>query len=205
MSPAAHALRLLPSTPQGWAVATLSVAGLATSIWALWPVSQRLQVARAAQSQLGRSDASIYWADVLPGYPRASYPKDWCGGFALWTLHQARLAKNLIWIIGQGFLQNLPTTQSPEVGDIAYFDTNQHHAVVTGVDHASGTVDLVNGNGAGGEVSASVTPISHVAGFYSIAPLLGSESMPSAPLLMASAIVAGAGAWLLLPGKDDAQ
>lgn len=197
--PVATSRRLLPSSPGGWAIAVLAAVGAATSLWALWPVSPRLRVAQYAQSQLGRSDASPYWADTLPGTPPSGYPKDWCGGFALWALHQAGLGKNLNWIIGVGFLDKLSTTQNPQVGDIAYFDNNQHHAVVVAVN-ADGTVSLVNGNGTGGAVSASVVPRSHVAGFYSIASLLDSaQSDSSAPWLAASALVIGAGAWVLLP------
>lgn len=191
----------LPTTPAGWALIALAALGAGASVWALWPVSPRLRVAQAAQSQLGLRNAAIYWADVLPGYPPASYPKDWCGGFALWSLHQAGLAKNLIWTIGLGFLSgNLPTTQNPQIGDIAYFTNNEHEAVVVGVDLAAGTVDLINGNGTAGAVSASTTPISHVAAFYSIEGLLAhAESDSSVPWIAASAAVIGAGAWVLLP------
>ncbi len=194
--------QILPKTPAGWALTALAALGAGASVYALWPTPPRLRVAQAAQSQLGLRNAAIYWADVLPGYPPASYPKDWCGGFALWTLHQAGLAKNLIWTIGLGFLSgNLPTTQNPQIGDIAYFTTNEHEAVVVGVDLAAGTVDLINGNGTGGAVSASTTPISHVAAFYSIQDLLSSaEGDSGLPWLAASAAVMGAGAWILLPG-----
>lgn len=193
---------LLPTTPEGWALTALGALGAAASAWALWPVSPRARVARAASGQLGRSDANAYWADVLPGTPPSGYPKDWCGAFALWALHQAGLAKDRNWIIGEGFLAGFPTTQSPEVGDVAYFTTNQHQAVVVGVDLAGGTVSLVNGNGTGGAVSPSVTPISHVAAFYSIAPLLAeAPSDGSLPWIAASAVVVGAGAWVLLPSS----
>src|SRR5258708_4785033 len=139
--------QILPNTPAGWAVTALGTLGAAASVWALWPVSPRLRVAQHALSQVGKGDARVYWGDVLPGYPQASYPKDWCGGFALWALHQAGLGKSIFWVIGMGFLsENLPTTNSPQVGDIAYFDTNEHEAVVVGVGYARGTVDLVNAN-----------------------------------------------------------
>lgn len=199
--------QILPSTPQGWAVTALGALGAAASVWALWPTSPRLRVAQHALSQVGAGDASVYWADVLPGYPQASYPKDWCGAFALWALHQAGLGENIFWVIGVGFLsENLPTTTTPQVGDIAYFNTNEHHAVVVGVNPDQGTVDLINGNGTGGLVSTSTTPVSHVAGFYSIEPLLASaQGDSSLGYLAASAIVLGAGAWVLLPGKDDSR
>lgn len=196
--------RLAPSTPEGWALAALGTLGAGVALWALWPTSPRVRVARYAERELGQSNAARYWASVLPGTPPSGYPKDWCGAFDLWALHQAGLARGINWIIGKGFLFNLPTTQNPDVGDTAYFDTNEHHAVVTGVDRAAGTVSLVNGNGAGGAVSASVTPMSHVAGFYSIAPLLSTaESDSGLPWAIGGAIAVGAGAWALLPGARN--
>ena len=193
---------ILPVTPGGLALTALGALGAAASVWALWPVSPRVRVARAAQGALGSSDASVYWADVLPGTPPSGYPKDWCGAFALWALHQAGLAKDRNWIIGAGFLDGLPTTPTPDVGDVAYFTTNEHQAVVVGVDLPGGTVSLVNGNGTGGAVSPSVTPMSHVAAFYSIAPLLAeAPSDGSLPWIAASAVVVGAGAWVLLPSS----
>ena len=195
----APARRLLPQTPQGWALAGLGAVGVAASAYALWPVPPRVRVVRAAQSQLGRSNAAPYWADVLPGVAPSGYPPDWCGAFALWTLHQAGLARDLNWVIGQGFLDHLPTTQSPLPGDIAYFTNNQHQAVVTDVSY-DGTIGLVNGNGTAGAVSPSETQFSHVAAFYSIEPLLASAESDSAlPWILGSAVVLGAGAWVLLP------
>ncbi len=197
LRPSAH--RLMPQTPQGWALAGLGTAGLVGAAWALWPVPPRTRVVRAAQSQIGRSDATVYWRDVLPGLSPSSYPPDWCGGFALWSLHQAGLAKDLNWVIGQGFLDHLPTTQDPLPGDIAYFTNNQHQAVVTDVSY-DGTIGLVNGNGTAGAVSASDTLFPHVAAFYSIEPLLATAQGDGAlPWMLGSAVVIGAGAWVLLP------
>jgi hypothetical protein len=164
-----------------------------------------VRVARAALSQVGSTNAALYWADVLPGTAPSGYPKDWCGAFALWSLHQAGLALGVDWIIGQGFLQNgFPTTSDPQVGDVAYFDQYEHQAVVTGVSPDGSTVSLANGNGTGGAVSTSVTPKSHAAAFYSIAPWLsGATSDSGLPWMAASALVLGAGAWVLLP--DDSR
>ena len=194
---------LLPATRQGWAMLGLGVIGALGAGIALWPVSPRQRVAAAALSQIGATDANVYWADVLPQVAPSGYPKDWCGAFALWCLHQAGLAKQYDWVIGIGFLDNLHTTPTPQVGDIAYFDTNEHHAVVVGVDLAAGTVDLVNGNGTGGAVSPSTTSISHAAGYYIIEPLLAGDTTGSpAPWIAASALVIGAGAWVLLPSPE---
>lgn len=145
--------------------------------------SLRKKVVKAAASQLDNTDASPYWLDVLgPG----SHPKDWCGAFALWALHQAGLATDTKWLIGKGFLlagrQPLKPTHEPKPGDIAYFTKSQHHAVVKEV-HDDGTVSLINGNGfnpnipngATSEVAASRTPRSNVAAFYSIKPFIDSK------------------------------
>lgn len=133
----------------------------------------REAVARAALGQVGNGDPKRYWDDVLPGVDVGGL--DWCGAGALWCLHQARLALGKHWKIGSGFLLTppaLPTTKQPEVGDIAYFDHNQHHAVVVGV--APGVVSLVNFNGASGLVSESSIEPAQATAFFSIAPLISS-------------------------------
>lgn len=169
--------------------------GLAAATLALWPLAPRQLAARAALSQLGRSNADPYWRDVLsPGYPPASYPKDWCGGFVLWALHQAGLGRDILWAVGSGFLGRLPPTRHPEVGDIAYFDNNQHHAMITDV-HPDGRLSLVNGNGTAGQVSASVILPSQAAAFYSIQPLIDAAPNTSGLWLLGGAAVAGAAAW----------
>ena len=133
---------------------------------------RRTAVVDAALSQLGATDASVYWADTMPGSPESDYPKDWCGGFALWALHQAQLGLDLVWKVGAGFLiPNLSQTKNPKPGDIAYFAHNQHHAIVSAVN-SDGTVSLVNGNGAGAQVTMSSVPKSSVTAFFSLDRLL---------------------------------
>lgn len=132
---------------------------------------KRRKVIKKATGELGKNDASKYWRDVLPSLHPNSFPKDWCGGFALWTLHQAGLAKDWSWEIGKGFLYRLPITKLPRPGDIAYFDTNQHQALVKSLN-ADGTVTLINGNGIGQQVTTSTKPTSSVRAFYSIQPLI---------------------------------
>lgn len=191
---------LLPQDKTTWLWAAGAAATGTVALWALWPVSPRDRVARAARSQLGRTDAAPYWRDVLPFVSPQSYPPDWCGAFALWAIHQAGLGRDVDWVIGRGISADLPTTQNPLPGDIAYFTNNQHHAVVVGVDGPSGTVALVNGNGAAGAVSPSTIHQSQAAAYYSIAPLLETAAGDTAaPWLIGSAAVAGAAAWLLLP------
>jgi len=138
------------------------------------PLSRaREAVAQAALSQVGSGNAKRYWDDVLPGVDVGE--ADWCGAGALWSLHQAGLALSKHWQIGSGFLLTpppLPTTKQPQVGDIAYFDHDEHQAVVVCV--APGVVSLVNFNGAGGLVSESRIASAQVTAFFSIAPLISS-------------------------------
>jgi hypothetical protein len=146
-------------------VSAAAVTGGLAAVWLFR--SKRSRVVDAALSRVGDSNAERYWADVMATNDR---PRDWCGAFALWALHRAGLAKNWYWQTGLGFLFRLPTTRDPKPGDVAYFDRNQHHAVVTAV--TGNDVALVNGNGAEGRVSTSRVAKSAVTSFYSIAPLL---------------------------------
>jgi hypothetical protein len=139
------------------------------------PLTPRLPareaVVRAALSQVGNGDPKLYWDDVLPGVNVGE--ADWCGAGALWSLHQAGLALDRYWKLERGFLLTppaLPTTKHPEVGDIAYFDHNQHHAVVVGV--APSGVMLVDFNGVGGLVSQSTIEPDQVTAYFSIRPLI---------------------------------
>ena len=134
---------------------------------------ERLKVVNAATFELGSGDAAKYWASASPRVNMLG--ADWCGAFALWALHEAGLATDWVWEPGLGFLMTrqhkLPTTKNPEPGDIAYFDKNQHEAVVASVE-PGGLVHLVNGNGVGGVVTASSVSPSAVTAFFSITPLL---------------------------------
>jgi|SRR6185369_14109920 len=138
-------------------------------------LSPRERVATIARNEFGSSDNVKYWASALPGLNPAGL--SWCGAFALWVLHQAGLATTWLWQPGIGFANTsttkLPTTKTPEMGDIAYFTANQHYAVVLSVDPVARTVELANGNGTGGKVTRSVVPFSSVYAFFSIAPLIG--------------------------------
>lgn len=132
-------------------------------------MSKRQLIVDAALSQVGMSDPSPYWADTSPTVDMGV--SDWCGGFALWALHQAGVLLNKHWRMGLGFLLTAPplsTTKSPQIGDIAYFNHNEHHAVVVGVSTKG--IQLANGNGANGEVSLSTVQPSQVTAFYSIEP-----------------------------------
>lgn len=125
----------------------------------------RQRVVDAAKSEVGQKNLNKYFADAAPQYV-GQHP-EWCGIFALWTLHQADLAKAVIWKTGIGFLRAKDITSDPKPGDIAYFEQYQHQAVVLAV-HAD-TVELANGNGSGGVVSLSTTPRMKAKAYYSIA------------------------------------
>lgn len=144
------------------------------------PLIGRAAVVAAAVSQLGNADPTTYWNDVLPGKDPTGM--DWCGAFALWCLHQAGLALDWMWEIGEGFAlsdqhQSLPITKTPLPGDMAYFDHNQHMAVVELVTPTA--VQLVNGNGTRGAVTRSTARRSDVTAFFSIAPLLAEKGLPN--------------------------
>jgi hypothetical protein len=116
-----------------------------------------------------------FWADVLKQAPEAPHPKEWCGAFALWCIHQAGLGLELRWMFGPphyGFLYNLPITHAPQPGDVAYLDKPyQHHAIVIEVEGE--TVHTIDGNqGAESPIKAHSLPLSHWTAFYSIEPLL---------------------------------
>ncbi len=190
-------LRLTPHQ-KDTALLVGGASGLALAAAAFWPLPPRERAAAAAVAELGRSNPAPYWADVLgPGYPPSGYPKDWCGGFALWALHRAGLGREILWEVGSGFLSRLPTTQHPQVGDIAYFDNNQHHAMIAGV-LPSGRLSLVNGNGSGGKVSSSEIFPSEAAAFYSIQPLVDAAATRAGLWLLGGAALAGAAAWKLI-------
>lgn len=140
------------------------------------PAEPRDQVVAAAVSQLGFNDPAPYWEQTLPTTYVGPFPKDWCGSFCLWCLNQAGLALDAHWIVGRGFLMVppnvLPMTKEGQKGDIAYFEHNQHHAVIEEVtDH---TYKLINGNGAGGRVTRSEVPRGQVTAVFSIAPYIES-------------------------------
>ncbi len=154
-----------------WLGLGLAALGIGTLLMLDQLDPRRKAVVDAALSKLGATNGNEFWADTLPGVPPSDYPKDYCGGFALWAIHQAGLGLNLDWKIGSGFLiPNLSQTKNPKPGDIAYFAHNEHHAVVR--DVSNGSVGLINGNGAGGQVTQSIAPMSTVTAFFSLEKLL---------------------------------
>jgi hypothetical protein len=113
---------------------------------------------------------SEYWKDTLIDY-KGSYPSNWCGVFILWVLHRAKIALDIKWIIEKGFLYRLPTTKNPKPGDVAYFNKNQHQALVHSV--IGNKVNLINGNGLYGKITlSSNVNMSDVTAFYDIEPFI---------------------------------
>jgi hypothetical protein len=138
----------------------------------------RQAVVNAAVAELGpdtHAKRLRYWESAL-GH-ETTYESiaslAWCGGFALYCLHQAGLAKDVVWHVGSGFLLQpphpLPRIKVPEPGDIGYQDKPfQHHFVVTEVDGA--LVHSVDGNQP--DVRRKTRSLSPSLTFFSIAPLL---------------------------------
>jgi len=97
----------------------------------------------------------------------------WCGGFALWALHEEGLGLDKLWQIGHGFLLQQPhvlsPTHSPQPGDIGYQASPfQHHFIV---ERAEGNIiHSVDGNQP--DVARRTRVVSPALTFYSIAPLL---------------------------------
>jgi len=144
---------------------------------------KRMSIVRTALEEVGQSDASKY------GAPKGV---DWCGIFDLWVYHQNGILTDVNWAFAEdinrdgktdfGFLmvspKALPMTNSPEPGDIAYFNKNQHHALVESV--RGDEIDLINGNGIGGKVTRGTVKRFQVTAFFSVAPYLKDSIFPNA-------------------------
>ena len=157
--------------------------------------------ARVVKAALGEPDKAprvpIYWLSALGYRPSAeALSRDWCGIFILWALHEAGLAQNVKWTVGEGFIssEHLPITSDPKPGDIAYFTKNQHMALVRSVGKtnsrlsmvdgrnkfladsrqpiADSQIQLINGNGNFGYISQSTVDKNAVTAFYSIQPFI---------------------------------
>ena len=146
--------------------------------------STRQRIAELARAEVG-TPREKYMLAELGELAEVS----WCGLFALWIYHAAGLAAAVRWILMRGFalpakLRPYSATgrEKPRVGDLAYFDKEQHHAIVLGYDPATDRVELANGNswdpelspelikdtGRGDVVAISTRPRREVAVFYSI-------------------------------------
>jgi hypothetical protein len=136
--------------------------------------SLRQAMVDAAVKEQQNPDPQKYCNDTIANGKSVDCSKlSWCGIFALYCLHVAGLGLDIGWILGKGFLYRLPNLfkTKPKMGDIAYFDRYQHHAIVKSVN-SDGTVTLINGNGAPGQITTTTKKLSDVTAFFSIAPLI---------------------------------
>lgn len=150
----------------------------------------RSAIVRAARTELGNTDPSRYWLDVLD--PPQADPRDasgkplsWCGASHLYFIHQgAPETRRVKWIPGRGFVgpMKLRTTKTPRPADTAYRHKGQHYATV--VEVGDGWVSTVDGNSverdAKGRITRSGvvalherTPIAEWDAFYDVEPLFG--------------------------------
>lgn len=138
----------------------------------------RDRVVALASAEVGSSDPAKYWRDVLAQPWHGAYPRHWCGAFALWCLRQAELT-DWHWEVGKGFLWRLPRTKTPEPGDIGYVDQPfQHHYVIA--DAGKHTLTSVDGNQGSPGVQERHRAVAKDT-YFSIAPLLRADTMPSLP------------------------
>lgn len=144
-----------------------------------------------AQLEIGEQDPDKYWRVVQPKLMGNKHRISWCGGFALWCLREVKLC-DWEWIIygsdgnKSGFLFRLKRTDSPLPGDIAYFEKNQHHAIVEKTDDE--LVHSIDGNTMPYPregVRAYIRHRNEISAFYSIASLI-SEQVPRLPLKVPS-------------------
>jgi hypothetical protein len=144
--------------------------------------AKRHEIVRVAQSEVGpqtRGSEKVlgYWRTVLPSSWSEAQVKQfansvsWCGGFALWCLRQAGIAKDTAWQMGRGFIgpAGLPRTKQPRPGDIAYTDQpKQHHAIVESL--IDNTLVTIDGNQP--DIKRKSRPLPSGIVFYSIEPFL---------------------------------
>lgn len=148
----------------------------------------RQAVVDAAIAEIGPDNHErriTYWESAL-GYEIHHFEEiaklAWCGGFALYCLHQAGLAKDVHWRIGRGFLLQpphpLPIVKVPQSGDVGYQGSPfQHHFVVEQVDGQ--LVHSVDGNQP--DVRRKIRTIGPALTFFSIAPLLALAGVTDEP------------------------
>jgi len=141
----------------------------------------RRLVCAIARSQEENDDPRKYWIEVgCDADAMIKEGRHWCGVLYLWCLHQANLLVRQGWIIGSGLSNKaygLKLTTDPKPGDLAYFKTNQHYAMV--VEASPGMVGLVNGNSRNKSNPSGPTkvvinekPRAAVTAFYSIEGIL---------------------------------
>lgn len=113
-----------------------------------------LEIAKAEIGPQAKGSAKVqgYWRDTLLGATEAQVKQfaakaEYCGGFALWCLKKAGLAKDVYWQIGKGFLgpARLKTTRAPSRGDVGYIPQPFQHHFLYDYEY-DGWVTSVDGN-----------------------------------------------------------
>lgn len=135
----------------------------------------RAKVVKIARGEIGPQNPDKYWSVVQPKLMGQPTKIAWCGGNALWVLHQAGLTDEP-WDVGHGFASRLlKTTKDPKPGDIAYFDQPfQHHAIVEKVE--GDQLYTIDGNQSPGEqVLPRIRQKSAATAFYSIQSLIDNK------------------------------
>jgi len=133
----------------------------------------RKRIIEVARNELGPQNPDKYWVETAPGLTGTNAA--WCGGFALWVLHEAGVGVDVPWVIGKGFCFRLPQTTNPKPGDIAYFDRAQHHAIVVSVD--DGTLHTIDGNQPGETVAERSRLRGEARAFFDVGPLIRGEGL----------------------------
>jgi len=150
----------------------------------------RKEIVRIARAEIGPQrkgspEVYGYWRDVLPEnwtdaqVKQYAAIKEWCGGFCLWVLHRAGVARGVRWIDGLGFTEvnRLPHTKTPLPGDIGYKPSPyQHHFIVEALTATS----LASVEANQPDVRAYNRPIPAGITYYSIEPFLARiDAVPS--------------------------
>ncbi len=138
------------------------------------PAEARLRVVAIARAELGEQDPQRYYRDAAPQFvgvtPNAIA---WCGVFALWCYRKAGLTSKT-WVTGRGFAEGyMPRVQLPEPGDLAYYASGQHYAIVEAV--GAGKVHTIDGNAMRAPLEGVVMrtrALTDAAAYYSIARLV---------------------------------
>jgi hypothetical protein len=143
-----------------------------------------LEIAAAEIGSPGHLRIMEYHRDAI-GRAVGDKELEWCGLFCLWAIHQADVAKHVLWRIGGGFCeeQHLTKVRLPAPGDVAYYNEPfQHHALVHSVDVDRGTFDSIDGNQAADTVTMRLRiPLKKPTCFYSIERLLTADTEPQMP------------------------
>ena len=166
----------------GWAL--VGVFAIAAGISKMMTSTQRDirgEIVRLVENERAAPNVDKYWAKILPGSTPSSHPPSWCGALVLWAYHMAGIT-TAPWKVGTGFIYplKLKRTNNPQIGDVAYFDKFQHHALVSEI-LGNGKVALLNGNSTRsaqfpeGAITRSVKSLGEVTAFFSIDDLIAAK------------------------------